>query len=424
MKKLLRLILIFLVFALMAALSAITALACSPEDSNPEHHENIIQTDEEKPTCLMGGYYVLECTVCGMRCTYQTDPAMPHSFGPWEVVQGKEPTCTQSGTKRAYCSTCNKWYEMPAPPTDHFWVIDSRVFATCTTSGYTRFICDDCGTEGDTITMSALGHKFGAWFTTTQPTCMETGIQKRECTQCGVTETKPIAKTDHKFGAWFTTTQPTCMEKGIQTRECTYCGVTERREAAKTDHNWDAGKVVAQPTTSQEGVMQWICNMCSTIRTKPIPKLKPGTTAAPRTTPTPAPTAPPRTSATATPKVTSTPKVTPTASPHTSATASPTASPNAAASASPGISPTASPGASISGTADSDGKNGDRGEKNGFGVNTVGKDVPQKNEKNNVQAAERSFSVGTILVCTLVPTLLIVAVVVFLLVWRKKKRQV
>ena len=89
MKKLLRLILIFLVFALMAALSAITALACSPEDSNPEHHENIIQTDEEKPTCLRGGYYVLECTVCGMRCTYQTDPAMPHSFGPWEVVQGK-----------------------------------------------------------------------------------------------------------------------------------------------------------------------------------------------------------------------------------------------------------------------------------------------------------------------------------------------
>ena len=422
MKKLLRLILIFLVFALMAALSAITALACSPEDSNPEHHQNIIQIDEEKPTCLRGGYYVLECTVCGMRCTYQTDPAMPHSFGPWEVVQGKEPTCTQSGTKRAYCSTCNKWYEMPAPPTDHFWVIDNRVFATCTTSGYTRFICDDCGTEGDTVTMSALGHKFGAWFTTTQPTCMETGIQKRECTQCGVTETKSIAKTDHKFGAWFTTTQPTCMEIGIQKRECTQCSVTETKPIAKTDHNWDAGKVVAQPTTSQEGVMQWICNMCGTIRTNPIPKLKPGTTAAPSTTPTPAPTAPPHTSATATPKVS------PTAPPRTSATAtpkaSPTASPNAAASASPGISPTASPGASISGTADSDGKNGDRGEKSGFGENAVGKDVPQKYEKNNAQTAERSFSVGKILVFTLVPTLLIVAAVVFLLVWRKKKRQV
>ena len=63
MIKRLRLILIFLEFALMAALSAITALACSPEDSNPEHHENIIQTDEEKPTCLMGGYYVLELSL-------------------------------------------------------------------------------------------------------------------------------------------------------------------------------------------------------------------------------------------------------------------------------------------------------------------------------------------------------------------------
>ena len=60
MKKLLRLILIFLVFALMAALSAITALACSPDDNNPEHHENVIQPDEKKPTCLEGGYYRLQ----------------------------------------------------------------------------------------------------------------------------------------------------------------------------------------------------------------------------------------------------------------------------------------------------------------------------------------------------------------------------
>ena len=405
MKKLLRLILIFLVFALMAALSAITALACSPDDNNPEHHENVIQTEEKKPTCLEGGYYVLECTVCRWSCAFSIGDIVPHEFGPWEIVPGKEPTCTKAGEKRAYCSTCNKWYpelapatghswykyytkeptcttageyytycrNCPAsqgrstePATGHFWVVWKRVFATCTTPGYTEFVCDDCGADGGTTTTPAKGHSFGAWFTTTQPTCMETGIQKRECTQCSVTETKPIAK---------------------------------------TDHNWDAGKVVAQPTTSQEGVMQWICNMCGTIRTNPIPKLKPGTTAAPRTTPTPAPTAPPRTAATATPK------------------ASPTASPNTAASASPGISPTASPGASISGTADSDGKNGDRGEKSGFGEDAVGKDVPQKQEKNNVQAAERSFSVGKILVFTLVPTLLIVAIVVFLLVWRKKKRQ-
>ena len=217
MKKLLRWILIFLVFAFMAALSAITALACSPDDNNPEHHENVIQTDEEKPTCLEAGYYVLECTVCGWSCAFSIGDIVPHEFGPWEIV--KEPTCTKAGEKRAYCSTCNKWYPelVPAtghswykyytkeptcttageyytycrncpasqgrstePATGHFWVVWKRVFATCTTPGYTEFVCDDCGADGGTTTTPAKGHSFGAWFTTTQATCTEEGMQKRE----------------------------------------------------------------------------------------------------------------------------------------------------------------------------------------------------------------------------------------------------
>ena len=99
MKKLLRLILIFLVFALMAALSAITALACSPDDNNPEHHENIIQTDEEKPTCLDGR--ILRTGMYRLRDGAAPFPSgdMPclTNFGPWEVVQVKEPTCTKAG---------------------------------------------------------------------------------------------------------------------------------------------------------------------------------------------------------------------------------------------------------------------------------------------------------------------------------------
>ena len=144
MKKFLRLILVFLIFVLASALSTVTALACSPDDSNPEHHENIIQTDEEKATCLAGGYYVLECTVCGMRCTYQTDPPMPHSYGPWEIVPGKEPTCTKDGVKRAYCSMCNKWYEMPAPATGHSWYKYYTKEPTCTKAGEYYTYCRNC----------------------------------------------------------------------------------------------------------------------------------------------------------------------------------------------------------------------------------------------------------------------------------------
>ena len=400
MKKLLRWILIFLVLALMAALSTITALACSPTDSNPEHHENIIQTGEEKATCLTGGYYVLECTVCGMSCTYQTDPAMPHSYGPWEIVPGKEPTCTQSGTKRAYCSTCNKWYEMPAPPTDHFWVTWKQVFATCTTSGYTEFVCDDCGADGGTITTPALGHSFGEWFTTTQATCTNDGIQKRECTRpsCSAMETRTVSKTGHKFGAWFTTTQATCMEEGIQTRECTQCGVTERRGIAKTDHSWDAGTVVVQPTAKREGVMEWICNMCGMSRTTPIPKLASGTTAAPTTAPS------------------------------TSPAASPSASPTASPSASPTASPSASPGAAGIETADKNGKgekSGGKGDRHGAGENAAEPDDGQKKQNGDAPegTAKNGSSVGRILLLVLVPVLLIDAVVIFLLVRRKKTGQ-
>ena len=395
MKKLLRFI---PALALAAVLLTVTALACSPDDSNPEHHENVIQTDEEKPTCLHGGYYVLECTVCGMRCTYQTDPAMPHSYGPWEVVPGKEPTCTKDGTKRAYCSTCNKWYEMPAPPTDHFWVTWKQVFATCTTSGYTEFVCDDCGADGGTTTTPAKGHSFGAWFTTTQATCTEEGMQKRECAACGATESRGISKTGHKFGAWFTTTQATCMEEGMQKRECAACGATESRGIAKTDHSWNAGTVIVQPTTEQEGVTEWICNMCGMSRTRPIPKLAPGTTAAPTTAPS--------------------------ASPAVSPSASPAASPSASSTAET----SASPGAAGTETADKNGKgekSGGKGDRHGAGGNAAEPDDVQKNQKGDApeRTAKNGSSVGRILLLVLVPVLLIAAVVIFLLVRRKKTRQ-
>ena len=94
MKKLLRFI---PALALAAALLTVTALACSPDDNNPEHHENVIQTDEKKPTCLEGGYYELECTVCGWSRVFSIGDIVPHEFGPWEIV--KEPTCTKAGAK-------------------------------------------------------------------------------------------------------------------------------------------------------------------------------------------------------------------------------------------------------------------------------------------------------------------------------------
>ena len=184
MKKLLRWILIFLVFAFMAALSAITALACSPDDNNPEHHENVIQTDEEKPTCLDGR--ILRTGMYRLRDGAAPFPSatMPclTNFGPWEDSV-KEPTCTKAGDEasllqymqqvvsRCSCrqratagmkllihkepylharqeNTTPTALELPCEPgrapqqpaTGHsLRCVWKRVFATCTTPGYTEF---------------------------------------------------------------------------------------------------------------------------------------------------------------------------------------------------------------------------------------------------------------------------------------------
>ena len=407
MKKFLRLILVFLIFVLASALSTVTALACSPDDNNPEHHENVIQTDEEKPTCQEGGYYVLECTVCGWSCAFSIGGIVPHEFGPWEIVPGKEPTCTKAGEKRAYCSTCNKWYPelVPAtghswykyytkeptcttageyyiycrnwncsasqgrstePATGHSWVVWKRVFATCTTPGYTEFVCDDCGADGGTTTTPAKGHSFGEWFTTTQATCMEEGMQKRECATCGATES---------------------------------------RGSSKTDHSWDAGTVIVQPTEKREGVMEWRCSVCDMTRTKPIPALTQGPPDAPIPGSTDSP------------------------SPDTAASTPPD---TAADKDKTGSAPGGEQG-------NRDGKNdninepgsdtgktfGDKGSKSDFGKNSIAQSALQKQEKDSSskEPSARSFPVVKVLLLVLVPVLLVTAGIILLLVRRKKTGQ-
>lgn len=399
MKKFLRLNLVFLIVVLTLALSAVTALACSPDDNNPEHHENVIQTDEEKPTCLQGGYYVLECTVCRWSCAFSIGDIVPHEFGPWEIVPGKEPTCTKAGEKRAYCSTCNKWYPelVPAtghswykyytkeptcttageyytycrncpasqgrstePATGHFWVVWKRVFATCTTPGYTEFVCDDCGADGGTTTTPAKGHSFGEWFTTTQATCMEEGMQKRECATCGATES---------------------------------------RGSSKTDHSWDAGTVVVQPTEKREGVMEWSCSVCGMTRTKPIPALTP----IPGSTDSPSPDA-----------AASTP-------PDTAADKDKTGS-------APGGEQGSKDGKNdnINEPGSDTGKTfGDKGSKSDFGKNSIAQSALQKQEKDSSskEPSARSFPVVKVLLLVLVPVLLVTAGIILLLVRRKKTGQ-
>lgn len=64
---------------------------------------------------------------------------------------------------------------------------------TCENQGYTTYTCA-CGDSCTDSYTSALGHSFGDWVTTQEPTTEAEGQQVRTCTRCGTTETRSVEK--------------------------------------------------------------------------------------------------------------------------------------------------------------------------------------------------------------------------------------
>ncbi len=61
-------------------------------------------------------------------------------------------------------------------------------------------------------------------------------------------------KCSHKWGQWTETTSATCTEEGVQERECSECGETETSAISPLGHDWEAATCTAPKT----------CKTCST----------------------------------------------------------------------------------------------------------------------------------------------------------------
>ena len=82
--------------------------------------------------------------------------------------------------------------------------------------------CNNC-TETKTEPVAALGHAWGGWVVTKQPTCTQEGQQTRTCTRDGShKETQPIAKKPHTDNG-----NGYCKDCGADlkaSQRCKYCG--------------------------------------------------------------------------------------------------------------------------------------------------------------------------------------------------------
>lgn len=109
-------------------------------------------------------------------------------------------------------------------PTDHVHSYTEEVIApTCTEDGYTLHKCS-CGDSYKDTTVAKLGHSFGAWKVTVEPTNTKTGSKERECQTCHVKETQvvPVRQTEHThtYDNWQVAKNPTDKAEGLLVRNC------------------------------------------------------------------------------------------------------------------------------------------------------------------------------------------------------------
>ena len=78
----------------------------------------------------------------------------------------------------------------------------------------------------------------------------------------------------HDWGNWTQTTDPTCTEKGEETRECSRCHTTDKQDVDALGHKSDKGTVTKKATYTATGVKTYKCTVCGKVlKTETIAKL-------------------------------------------------------------------------------------------------------------------------------------------------------
>ena len=166
------------------------------EEQLPHDYE---LTKAVEPTCTEHGYDVYKCTVCGTSKTEtRNDELLPHDY----VATVVEPTCLKGGYTLYKCSVCGDEYKDNLTPLlGHSMVEVGEKPATCTEAGHTAGVqCSRCGAiESGVTEIPALGHSYGNWTVTTEPTCTEKGMETRTCTRCNASETRDVAALGHSY---------------------------------------------------------------------------------------------------------------------------------------------------------------------------------------------------------------------------------
>ena len=216
--------------------------SCSEEivvgDPCENGHVNLVKHDKVESTCTVKGkgeYW--ECTECDKwfsdaegKHEIQEIPTLPlaaHKYDAGTVTTA--PTCTASGVKTSHCTVCAATKTESIAAKGHSFKFGSINWTSGGVSAATAtFTCDNgCG-KSETVTAS-ISKKL-----TTKPTCTVKGINTYTAAATSSTgATASSSKTvqdepalGHAYGPYTVTVQPTADKTGTATAKCTHEGCT------------------------------------------------------------------------------------------------------------------------------------------------------------------------------------------------------
>ena len=239
-----------------------------------------------KATCVEDGYTIATCSRCHIETgTKTTIIKLGHSWGNWTTT--KNPTCTATGLKERKCARCSQIEKQPIAARGHDTNgTPKTVKATCVDDGYTIATCSRCHIEtGTKTTIKKLGHNWGNWTTTKNPTCTATGLKERKCFRCSQIEKQPIAALGHDTNGTPKTVKATCVEDGYTIATCSRCHIETGTKTTikKLGHNWGNWTTTKNPTCTATGLKERKCFRCSQIEKQPIAALGHDTNGTPKT---------------------------------------------------------------------------------------------------------------------------------------------
>lgn len=227
---------------------------CSLKAADDENHTcTTVERTIKEPTCTRTGTKQLYCSTCDRVISTQVIQKLNHEFGEWKVEI--EPTEESYGKQYRNCTTCGYKESTTIPKLDH-----THKYAVSWYSNETDHWKEcKCGNKSD-----IASHTFGNWTTITEATEQAAGSKMHSCTVCGYEETAaiPMLEHTHKYsGDW-------SNNETDHWKECK-CG----NKSDIASHNYGDWTTTKAATEEAEGSKYHICKTCGYKETVTIPVL-------------------------------------------------------------------------------------------------------------------------------------------------------